>query len=356
MHHPDVCIAGAGIIGLSLALELHHLGLRVTIIDRSTPLSEASTAAAGMLAAGDPHNKPALQPLADLSLALYPAFLDRIHALSGTEIPFQTQTTLQSDRKPAHLDNALDRTDLDRLLPGNIFGSHRFYLLDEKSLDPRQLATALLTAVQSTSIRLFPHTTLLDTHSSGNAVTANTSSGTIEASAFVDCTGAWASSGTLPVIPVKGQMLAVAIPPSLPLRFTVRTESIYIVPRTCGPNAGRAIIGATIEDVGFDKIVHPSDIANLHAQASCLLPQLASAPILESWAGLRPATPDGLPLLGAIPSRPNHYIATGHYRDGILLAPATARVMAQLLSGETPSTDLTPFSPSRHLPNPILTP
>jgi glycine oxidase len=350
MHHPDVCIAGAGIIGLSLALELHHLGLRVTIIDRSTPLSEASTAAAGMLAASDPHNKPALQPLAELSLALYPAFIERLHTLSGTEIPFQTQTTLQSNnRKPAHLHNTLDPADLDRLLPGNTFGSRRFYLLDEKSLDPRQLATALLTAVQTTSIRLLPHTAFLATHSSGNTVTVNTSIGTIEASAFVDCTGAWASSGTLPVIPVKGQMLAVAIPPSLPLRFTVRTESIYIVPRTCGPNVGRAIIGATIEDAGFDKIVHPSDIANLHAQASSLLPQLASTPILESWAGLRPATPDGLPLLGALPSRLNHYIATGHYRDGILLAPATARVMAQLLSGETPSTDLTPFSPSRHL-------
>jgi glycine oxidase len=349
MHHPDVCIAGAGIIGLSLALELHHLGLRVTIIDRSTPLAEASTAAAGMLAADDPHNKPALQPLANLSLTLYPAFLDRIHTLSGIEVLFQTHTTLQSDNgKPAHLYNVLDRTDLDRLLPANTLGSRRFYLLDEKSLDPRQLATALLTAVQSTSIRLLPHTTLLTTHSSGNAVTVNTSTGTIEASVFVDCAGAWASSGTLPVIPIKGQMLAVAIPPSLPFRFTVRTESIYIVPRTCGPNAGRAIIGATIEDASFDKTVHPSDIAHLRTQASSLLPQLASAPILESWAGLRPATPDGLPLLGALSSRPNHYIAAGHYRDGILLAPATARVMAQLLSGETPSTDLTPFSPSRY--------
>ena len=349
MHHPDVCIAGAGIIGLSLALELHHLGLRVTIIDRSTPLAEASTAAAGMLAADDPHNKPALQPLANLSLTLYPAFLDRIHTLSGIEVLFQTHTTLQSDNgKPAHLYNVLDRTDLDRLLPANTLGSRRFYLLDEKSLDPRQLATALLTAVQSTSIRLLPHTTLLATHSSRNTVTVNTSTGAIEASAFVDCTGAWASSGTLPVIPIKGQMLAVAIPPSLPFRFTVRTESIYIVPRTCGPNAGRAIIGATIEDAGFDKTVHPSDIAHLRTQASSLLPQLASAPILESWAGLRPATPDGLPLLGALSSRPNHYIAAGHYRDGILLAPATARVMAQLLSGETPSTDLTPFSPSRY--------
>src|ERR1700761_349950 len=117
MHHPDICIAGAGIIGLSLALELNHRGMSVTVLDRSSPLSEASTAAAGMLAANDPHNSPKLQPLADLSLLLYPAFLDRIRALSSIEVSFQTHTTIQSDiKEPRRLGNALDRADLDRLL------------------------------------------------------------------------------------------------------------------------------------------------------------------------------------------------------------------------------------------------
>src|ERR1700710_2661059 len=100
MHHPcfsdhDICIAGAGIIGLSLALELNQRGIRVTVLDRSSPLSEASTAAAGMLAAGDPHNPPQLRSLANLSLSLYPAFLDRLRILSGIRVPFQTSTTLQ---------------------------------------------------------------------------------------------------------------------------------------------------------------------------------------------------------------------------------------------------------------------
>jgi len=352
MYHPasstpDICIAGAGIIGLSLALELHHRGVHVTVLDRATPLAEASTAAAGMLAANDPHNPLKLQPLADLSISLYPAFLDRLHTLSGIEVPFQTHATIQSDiAKPRRLHNSLGRAYLDRLLPGNTLGNRHFYLLAEESLDPRQLATALLAAVQATSIRLLPNTSLLATHSSGATTTVSTSAGTIDTAAFVNCTGAWAVSGSFPVRPVKGQMLAVAIPPSLPLRFTLRTESIYIVPRTQGPNAGRAIIGATIEDAGFDKAVHPADIAHLHAQASSLLPQLASAPILESWAGLRPATPDLLPMLGAL-TEPNHFIATGHYRDGILLAPSTAHVMAQLLLGEAPSIDITPFSPAR---------
>jgi glycine oxidase len=140
------------------------------------------------------------------------------------------------------------------------------------------------------------------------------------------------------------------MPPSLPLHVVVRTPHIYIVPRTSGPHAGRAIIGATIEDAGFDKAVHASDIAHLRSLSAELLPPLVDAPQLEAWAGLRPATPDGLPLLGSLPNQPNHFIATGHYRDGILLAPATAHIMAQLLSGETPSTDLTPFSPARQIP------
>jgi glycine oxidase len=145
-------------------------------------------------------------------------------------------------------------------------------------------------------------------------------------------------------------MLAVSLPPSLPLRVVVRTPNIYIVPRTSGPSSGRAIIGATVEDAGFDKTLHPADIAHLRSLAAALLPPLADAPQLEAWAGLRPATPDGLPLLGALPTLPNHFIASGHYRDGILLAPATAHVMAQLLSGEAPAVDLAPFSPARTAP------
>src|SRR5580704_14230628 len=194
MHHPsfsdpDICIAGAGIIGLSLALELHRRGAQVTVLDRAVPLAEASTAAAGMLAANDPHNPIKLQPLADLSLLLYPAFLDRLQTLSGIEVPFQTHTTIQSDiGMPQRLRNALSRADLDQLLPGNTLGKRHLYLLDEKSLDPRQLATALLAAVQATSIRLLTNTSVHATHSSGATITVSTSTGIIDTAAFVDCT------------------------------------------------------------------------------------------------------------------------------------------------------------------------
>jgi glycine oxidase len=357
MHQPDICIAGAGVIGLSLALELHQRGASISVLDQSIPLSEASTAAAGMLAASDPHTLPQLRSLADLSLSLYPAFLDRLRVLSGIRVPFQTHTTLQA-LPPDILNpgNELTPEDLAHLLPALTPGNHRFTLLDEHSLDPRQLATALLAAIPTTGIDLRPNTPVLSARSINNALEIQTPTGLLHAKQFVDCTGAWASiTSRLPnlqVAPKKGQMLAVSRPSSRPVHFVVRTPDIYIVPRTSGPNAGRAIIGATIEDAGFDKTLHPSDIAHLRSLAAALLPPLAGAPQIEAWAGLRPATPDGLPLLGPLSTQPNHFIATGHYRDGILLAPATAHVMAQLLSGVSPSIDLTPFSPDRSTAEP----
>ena len=354
MQHPDICIAGAGIIGLSLALELRHRGLRVTVLDRGAPLAEASTSAAGMLAAGDPENPPQLRPLSDLSLSLYPQFLERLHALSGMRVPFHTHTTLQA--LPPHITtatNILTASDLTHLLPALIPADHRFILLDEHSLDPRELAAALLAAVRATTIDLRTHTTVLSTQSQAGSVEVHTTNGILHAAQFIDCTGAWAATTSLlRITPKKGQMLSVSLPPSLPLHFVVRTSDIYIVPRTTSPGAVRAIIGATVEDAGFDKTVHSADITHLRSLAVSLIALLADAPELEAWAGLRPATPDGLPLLGAIPTRSHHHIATGHYRNGILLAPATALVMAQTILAEPTSLDLSSFSPTRFLPLP----
>lgn len=355
MQHPEICIAGAGIIGLSLALQLHYRGARVTVLDQGTPLSEASTAAAGMLAAADPDNPPRLRPLSTLSLSLYPAFLERIESLTGIQVPLHTSTTLQA--LPSHLAGKVPEQDtiapatLALLQPQLDPGSHRFLLFAENSLDPRELAAALLAAVRSTPIDLRPHTTIRGVRSSRSVIELDTATGIFTSKRFVDCTGAWAlTSHLLPhlrVTPRKGQMLAVSLPPSLPLHLVVRTPEIYVVPRTVGPAANRAVIGATIEDAGYDKTVHATDIAHLRSLAADLLPPLAEAPELESWSGLRPATEDGLPILGAIPRHPNHFVATGHYRNGILLAPATAHIMAQILAGEKVSFDLSPFSPER---------
>jgi glycine oxidase len=320
----DVLIAGGGIIGLSLALELHIRGAQVTVLERDTAMSHASTAAAGMLAAEDPHNPPEIALLAKFSTEIYPRLLARIESLSGINVPFQTSTTVQylSDGSSIRL--------------------------EEHSLDPRQLAAALLAAVRATSIDLREHTGDLEVADTPDAIFVRDSAGTeFSAPQLVHCNGAW-FGGQHAISPRKGQMLRVQLPS--PLTEVHRSEHIYIVPRTLGPHAGSALIGATIEDAGFDTTTHPADLANLRARAAELLPALASeseAPQLEAWAGLRPYTRDGLPLLGALPFSPREFVATGHFRNGILLAPATARVMADLLEGKSPSVDLTAFSPER---------
>jgi len=308
VKNPDVTIAGAGIIGLSLALELHRRGARVTVCDTGAAMNHASTAAAGMLAAEDPHNPATLLPLSRFSLSLYPGFLNRIEALSGLCVPFQTDTTIQ------------------HLPQGQILR------LAEHSLDPRQIAAALLQAVRSTSINLREH--------------APSFSPTPDA-LFVHCTGAWFEHSGI-VRPRKGQMLRVQVPTDISLHEVHRSEHAYVVPRAQGPQAGTAIIGATLEDVGFDLHTNAADLEHLRTLAAQMVPELASsfaAPQVEAWAGLRPGTVDDLPLLGAFAH--NEFVATGHFRNGILLAPGTAHVLADLIEGKRPPVALAPFSPHR---------
>ncbi len=339
MAELDYVIAGAGIIGLSLALELERRGASVVILERERALGQASTAAAGMLAADDPGNPSALHPLARLSISLYPAYLDRIAELSGTPVPFQTTTTLQAVEPGAE---ALEHPT--ELVPQLVSGDHRFALLMEHSLDPRQLAPALLAAVRNSRVDLREDTPLMRVAATPDGIRAETKDSVLHASHLIDCMGAWSPA---PVAPRKGQMLAVQLPAALPLEAVIRTKKVYVVPRTEGPNAGCAIIGATVENVGFDLEVHAVDMLTLNAHATRLLPALAGATFIESWAGLRPATSDDLPILGPAPRQPRYVLANGHFRNGILLAPATAQVMADLLAGKTSRIDLAPFSPAR---------
>ena len=126
------------------------------------------------------------------------------------------------------------------------------------------------------------------------------------------------------------------------LKHVVRSPEVYLIPRS----DGRLLVGATVEEAGFDKRTVPFTIQRQHQAALDLVPKLRDAKILEDWAGLRPGTPDNLPILGAT-STPGYYVATGHFRDGILLAPITAEVMTDVVGGGTPSYNLTPFSPAR---------
>jgi glycine oxidase len=137
-------------------------------------------------------------------------------------------------------------------------------------------------------------------------------------------------------------MLCLVMHPRNLLKHVIRTPDIYLIPRS----DGRLLVGTTVEEAGFDKRIDPDIIQRLHRAALKVVPKLADAKILEDWAGLRPGTPDNLPILGAT-EIPGYYVATGHFRDGILLAPITAQVMADIIEGRKPEYDLLPFSPSR---------
>jgi glycine oxidase len=354
----DVVIAGAGIIGLSLALDLASKGLSVTVLDRGRAMAESSWAAAGMLAANDPENPPPLAELARLSLALYPEYLALIEQFSGRKVPLRTKATIQAlnDDPAAGLISArkLSHAEVKTIEPGLNLQYQHFLLLEEPSLDPRDLCAALPAAAIAAGMRLREDSPVISVDAETDRVVVRTPTTAIAATHFVNCAGAWAESpalGRLPpnhprVTPAKGQMTTLRMHEGTTLTHVLRTPEIYLVPR----GDGRVTIGATVEHAGFDKTVKPHAIAYLLKYAAALFPPIADAEILESWAGLRPGSSDELPLIGPTSPpnvRPHTWIATGHFRNGILLAPATARVLSQLTRGETPTIDLAPFAPNR---------
>jgi glycine oxidase len=340
----DVAIAGGGIIGLSLGLELRQRGLSVAVIERHQAMSSASWAAGGMLAVNDPQNPPELLPLSVRSWALYPSYLDHIEALCGRHVPLRTRRTLQQVESEHGSVGISTAAEIAEFAPALDATGRSFEWLEEGSLDPNDLRDALPAAMLAAGGTLLEETAVLGVESTAHGVLVETQRERISAGMFVNCCGAWAGEprlGGLPVVPVKGQMVNLRCPPER-LRCVVRMPGMYLMPR----GDGRVTVGATIEHVGFDETVQEPAIRKLIEAALRLLPEARTPPEMESWAGLRPGTPDGLPILGAAEME-HCWHATGHYRDGILLAPVTARVMAQCMLGETPEVSLEVFTPAR---------
>jgi glycine oxidase len=344
----DVIISGAGIIGVSLALELRECGAQVLILEKGDPGSEASSAAAGMLAPADPATPPALRPLAMASAKMFPAYVQKLEAAANMQVDFRRLGTIEllADHVAPQEYKSLCAADLQRLEPflKNHARSHLSeelpsFFVQEDSIDPRLLMQAALAAAKKIGIEIRGNAAVTDIRPCNGEIEVLSEDGNrYSAKSFVNCQGAW--SGT-PVRPRKGQMLYVH-PKASVLRHVLRTPEVYIVPRS----TGKILIGASVEDVGFDKSVEPEAVDMLLTLAQHYLPELASAPITQSWAGLRPGTPDDLPILGAT-DIPGAFIASGHFRNGILLAPVTAQIMADLIEGRTPSLDISSFSPGR---------
>jgi glycine oxidase len=345
----DVIIIGGGIIGLSLSLELRKHGASVLVIDKGEPGREASHAAGGMLVDYAAETAPAVQPLASASARMYPEFAEELQTHSGISVDLRDQGTIvfPSERADEGLSHTLP-APLAALEPEIADSKRPAFYLKERSVDPRALTSAALAAAKNRGVDISSADPVTEINlSDGRTSGVSTTKTKFLADKVVNCAGAWAGQigpHAFPTRPVKGQMLCFVSSSHDLLKHVIRSPEIYLIPRS----NGRILAGATVEEAGFDKRTDVSTIQRLHQAAIAMMPALKNAKLLEDWAGLRPGTPDALPILGATPTQ-GYYVATGHFRDGILLAPITAHVMAQVIEGKNPDHNLDAFSSGRFL-------
>ena len=337
----DVLIIGGGVIGLAIAVELKLRGGSVTVLCRDFQAA-ATHAAAGMLAP-DAENIPngAMLSLCRRSRALYSDWTHKLEDLTGLNTgywpcgilaPVYQGQENKLDAATAQFPYWLNQTAIHQYQPGlgsEVVGG--WWYPEDGQVDNRALINVLRTSAESLGVE-FKDGIKVEAflQQSGEVVGVQTNTGVIRADHYVLATGAWSNELLpLPVSPRKGQMLRVRVPdfiPELPLTRVLFGDNIYIVPR----RNRSIIIGATSEDVGFTPQNTPAGMQTLLQQAVSLYPQLQDYPIQEFWWGFRPATPDELPIFGTSHCK-NLTLATGHYRNGILLAPITAALIADLI-------------------------
>lgn len=365
---PDLIVVGGGLIGCTVALRMALRGATVTVIERGEPCRAATWAAGGMLSPfGEAGDNAAFLDLAVSSLDLYPDFVADLMSRSGTDVGYRTTGKLQVSlgghadvlREMAARGHAFDISELtgedtralEPALSAAVDGA--ILIGRDHRVDNRLLGDAVRAATGTAGIRVLRHamvTSIDIDRAAGRFRAVRLANGSVmEAETIVIAAGAWSGAiaglpRRLPVQPVRGQMLAVAGPVEAPLLYhVVHSPGCYLIPR----QDGRIVVGATAEHVGFEPGPTPAGIAGLTHAAAAVVPGIANLPLTETWAGFRPGTPDDLPILGPDPEIRGVVYATGHYRNGILLAPITARIVEACVIGGTPPVRMEAFRPDR---------
>lgn len=363
----DLLILGAGVIGLACAREIRrrHPSHRLAILDAPTGALPASRAAAGMLAPyAEFADDTALARWCAASYAAYPSYVTELERETGLTVGLHHTGTLVPEVPWADEDLAmraaawsrrgipwrwLEGSALQRSEPALAPRVTRAAWLPEGGINSRLLHGALLAAVRATAVAWVEGRAVRARVERDHVVGIHLADGRyIACRAVLAATGAWTTPVAdlldlrFSVRPIKGQIVRVAAPDDT-LRHVIHADGVYIAP--WGEHG--IVIGSTMEDVGFDGTVDDTTVASLRARAMTLVPAIENCPVAESWAGFRPKSEDGLPIIGWSGRWANVMVATGHFRNGILLTPATASAVAQLYENPNDST-WEAFSPERH--------
>lgn len=344
---PDVIIIGNGVIGLSAAFELARAGAKCLVLGDRRP-GIASTAAAGLLAPSVGNLAEAVRPFFLGSLELFPGFVERLRAFDPSLAMVEGLIDVGGPATGHDRNGAarLSAGEVRALEPSIVAPDGADYFATNGAIDNGALVQALRLALEAAAgVEVVQSDPAVHLDFSGPLAGVVLESGARwSAPIIVLAAGAWSAQlgglpRPLPVAPLKGQMLSVG---ATMLSHAVMGSDVYLVPRPT-----ELVIGATVEHAGFDITTDNAAIEGMRAAASAICPALSDAPVLRVWAGIRPASPDMLPIVGVDPEEPRLIYACGHSKNGILLAPATAVAVAALAQGRGAGFDLAPFSIAR---------